>query len=109
MGQTGRQMRARTKGAISSRPRTSRTSVAPARGARLRYAFDRSMSRGTPALVAWLAVVTLLLITLFAVITSAFNLRQGQGDGFFHDSSSRCCMRSTQAPLLATPVTGGTC
>jgi ion channel POLLUX/CASTOR len=85
MGQTGRQMRARTKGAISSRPRTTRTSVTPARGARLRYAFDRSMSRGTPALVAWLAVATLLLTMLFAVITSAFNLRQGQGDGFFHE------------------------
>jgi ion channel POLLUX/CASTOR len=85
MGQTGRQMRARTKGAISSRPRTARSSVTPARGARLRYAFDRSMSRGTPALVAWLAVVTFLLITLFAVITSVFNLRQGQGDGFFHE------------------------
>jgi ion channel POLLUX/CASTOR len=51
----------------------------------LRYAFDRSMSRGTPALVAWLAVATLLLTMLFAVITSAFNLRQGQGDGFFHE------------------------
>jgi ion channel POLLUX/CASTOR len=85
MGQTGRQMRARTKGAISSRPRTARTSVAPARGARLRYVFDRSMSRGTPALVAWLAAATLLLAMLFAVITSAFNLRQGQGDGFFHE------------------------
>src|SRR3954451_19087982 len=85
MGQTGRQMRARTRGAISSRPRTTRTSVTPTRGARLRYAFDRSMSRGTPALVAWLAAATIGLSLLFAVITTAFNLRDGQGDGFFHE------------------------
>src|SRR5687768_9738996 len=55
MGQTGRQMRARTKGAVARRPRTARTSTTPPRGARLRYAFDRSMSRGTIALIGWLA------------------------------------------------------
>ncbi|MDR7361370.1 CASTOR/POLLUX-related putative ion channel [Nocardioides marmoribigeumensis] len=41
------------------------------------------MSRGTPALVVWLGAATLLMTMVFAVVTSAFDLRQGQGDGFF--------------------------
>jgi voltage-gated potassium channel Kch len=35
---------------------------------RLRYAFDNTMSRGTPALVGWLGVFTLLLVALFTAI-----------------------------------------
>jgi ion channel POLLUX/CASTOR len=35
---------------------------------RLRYAFDNTMARGTPALVGWLALVTLALIAVFTAI-----------------------------------------
>lgn len=35
---------------------------------RLRYAFDNTMARGTPALVGWLALVTLALIGVFTAI-----------------------------------------
>jgi voltage-gated potassium channel Kch len=35
---------------------------------RLRYAFDNLMARGTPALVGWLALVTLVLIALFTAV-----------------------------------------
>jgi voltage-gated potassium channel Kch len=35
---------------------------------RLRYRFDNTMSRGTPALVGWLGVVTVLLVALFSAI-----------------------------------------
>jgi voltage-gated potassium channel Kch len=79
-------MRQRTKGAIAngSRPgRATRTGIS--RAARLRYAFDNSMARGTPALVAWLALATLLLILAFAVIVTLFRLREGGSDGFFHE------------------------
>src|SRR3982751_3150845 len=36
---------------------------------KLRYRFDNTMSRGTPALVGWLAIVTILLVALFSAIT----------------------------------------
>jgi voltage-gated potassium channel Kch len=86
MGRTGQQMRQRTKGAIAGNARRTRPRSAPAgRGARLRYAFDNSMARGTPALVAWLALVTLVLVLVFAVVVTLFKLREGRSKGFFHE------------------------
>lgn len=35
---------------------------------RLRYAFDNTLSRGTPALIAWLAIVSLVFLVLMALI-----------------------------------------
>lgn len=35
---------------------------------RLRYAFDNTMARGTPALVGWLALATLVLIAIFTAV-----------------------------------------
>jgi ion channel POLLUX/CASTOR len=91
MARTGQQLRQRTAKAMNQ----PRTTAAPARAAaapksslgdRLRYRFDNSMSRGTPALIAWLSVVTLLLILVFAVVTTIFNLREGGTDnGFFRE------------------------
>jgi ion channel POLLUX/CASTOR len=53
-------------------------------GDRLRYSFDNSMSRGTPALIAWLTVATVALILLFALILTVFNLGPaGEDRGFF--------------------------
>ena len=46
----------------------------PTLGQRLKYAFDNTMSKGTPALVGWLAVATIALIVVFSVITLLFNL-----------------------------------
>src|SRR3954465_3765728 len=43
-------------------------STTPTRRQRLRYAFDNTMSRGTPALVGWLAVVTIVLVALFTLV-----------------------------------------
>jgi voltage-gated potassium channel Kch len=37
---------------------------------RLRYWFDNTMSKGTPALVTWLAVVLIAMIVLFAALVS---------------------------------------
>lgn len=41
---------------------------------RLRYAFDNTMSKGTIALIGWLAVLSLIIIVVMAVIVSTFSL-----------------------------------
>ncbi|WP_395693891.1 CASTOR/POLLUX-related putative ion channel [Nocardioides sp.] len=93
MARTGQQMRQRTAKAMGqASPSTPSSSSAggpaprstghePGLRDRLRYRFDNSMSRGTPALIAWLSVVTLLLILLFSLVVSVFRLsRDQQGD-----------------------------
>lgn len=93
MGRTGQQLRQRTAKAIggpaqhgaavpSPRPGATPGALpAPRLADRLRYRFDNSMSRGTPALIAWLTVVTLLLILLFSLVVTVFGLsRNQQGD-----------------------------
>ena len=63
MARTGQQLRQRTAKAMSQ-PKAA-AAAGPARAAatprsglgdRLRYMFDNCMSRGTPALIAWLTV-----------------------------------------------------
>src|SRR6478735_3313466 len=93
MARTGQQMRQRTAKAMAqpkgaAGPSNTRTAAEPrsSLGDRLRYRFDNSMSRGTPALIAWLSVVTLLLILLFTVIVQIFNLRDDSEDvGFVRE------------------------
>src|SRR4051794_13855382 len=54
---------------------------------RARYAFDNTMSRGTSALVAWLALATLGLVIIFTVLTLLTRLAptsdSGHRPGFF--------------------------
>lgn len=59
----------------------------PKLGEKLRYWFDNSMSRGTPALIAWLCVATIVLILVFTVIVAVFGLREDDdpAHGFFRD------------------------
>jgi Trk K+ transport system NAD-binding subunit len=54
----------------SSRPAaaTGQVNARPTVQQRLRYAFDNTMARGTPALVGWLGLVTLALIAFFTAI-----------------------------------------
>ncbi len=52
----------------SGNTKQGKARIEPSGGARLRYWFDGTMARGTSALVAWLAVITLGLIVAFAVI-----------------------------------------
>ncbi|CAN5632479.1 lipoprotein [soil metagenome] len=84
-------MRARTAKAMRA---GGTTSTKPTRatqvrfGDRARYLFDNSMSRGTPALIAWLSAITLLLIVVFSVIVTIFRLRSGASPaprGFVHE------------------------
>lgn len=82
-GEHGRQAGSKSGGSTVSRPPVRSTSVSD----RLRYLFDNSMSRGTPALIGWLSAVTLALTFVFAVITTVFRLRTESttGDGFGHE------------------------
>jgi voltage-gated potassium channel Kch len=93
MARTGQQLRQRTARAMAQ-PRTptgsgtTRASTAPrsSLGDRLRYRFDSSMSRGTPALIAWLSVATLVLIVFFTVVVALLGLREeGTDKGFFRE------------------------
>ena len=52
----------------------------PTWGQRLRYAFDNMMSRGTPALIFWLAAATFALIIVFTIIFVIFGLSPEGGD-----------------------------
>ena len=85
-------MRARTARAMRAGGTTSTRPTRPSRprlGDRARYVFDNSMSRGTPALIAWLTALTLVLIVVFALVTTIFRLRSDTttpGDrGFAHE------------------------
>lgn len=97
MARTGQQLRQRTKKAMAQGGSTSTAKTStpsstgrartqgPKVGDRMRYAFDNSMAGGTPALIAWLSVVTLVLILVFSVFVTLFRLRTSgpTGRGFF--------------------------
>src|SRR4051794_19095150 len=46
---------------------------------RLRYAFDNTMARGTPALVGWLAAVALTMIAIFTIVVLIAGLGPDKG------------------------------
>ncbi|MFA6299975.1 MAG: hypothetical protein WC642_12455 [Nocardioides sp.] len=90
MARTGQQLRMRTAKAMAKSGTGNRTANAPRSdlGDRLRYRFDNSMSRGTPALIAWLTAATVVLIVVFSVFVTALDLRpenDGVPDGFLHE------------------------
>lgn len=81
MARTGQQLRRRTAKAVQERSGGGQPKAAAAPrsdlGDRLRYWFDNSMSRGTPALIAWLSLATLALIVVFTIVTELLGLRDG--------------------------------
>ena len=90
MARTGQQLRMRTAKALSTTAATRSPArsvadlgVAPTWRDRLRYRFDNSMARGTPALIGWLTAATLLLIVAFSVFVTAFRLRSEETDEGF--------------------------
>ncbi len=81
-------MRMRTAKAMARNGSTNRAANAQRSdlGDKLRYRFDNSMSRGTPALIGWLTAATVVLILVFSVITTIFRLRDdATEDGFFKE------------------------
>lgn len=87
MARTGQTLRRRTAQAMAQRGDIGRRQApaTPGFGARMRYAFDGTLSRGTPALIAWLFVVTLLLVLAFVLLDLALGLR-GERLGFWSES-----------------------
>ena len=61
-----------------ARPRAAGGARDPSLSERARYAFDSTMARGPIALVAWLAIVTLILIAVFSVIVLATGMESGR-------------------------------
>jgi Trk K+ transport system NAD-binding subunit len=53
----------------------------PTPAQRLRYAFDNTMARGTPALIGWLALATLALIGFFTAVVLLADLAPGNRPG----------------------------
>src|SRR5215468_317041 len=51
-------------------------------GARLRYWFDNTMARGTPAMVGWLAIFSVALVV---VVTAGLIVAGYKGDGNEHN------------------------
>ena len=90
MARTGQQLRMRTAKAMARGGSANRSANAPRSdlGDKLRYRFDNSMSRGTPALIAWLTVATVVLILVFSVFVTVLGLRPENADvpdGFLHE------------------------
>lgn len=56
-------------------------SATPTLRQRLRYRFDNTMSRGTPALVGWLGIRTVILVALFTVIVLVGGLAPKDDNG----------------------------
>lgn len=90
MARTGLTARQRTKNAIGHQPDRSSSTHArrvvtePRLRDRLRYFFDNSMARGTPALIAWLCVATVGLILFFTLLVTVLGLRD-ERMGFFRE------------------------
>jgi len=70
--------------------------------ARLRYEFDKSMSAGPIALIGWLAVVSLVVIIIAAIILVVFRLApDGQPPVDFLEAAWESLMRSMDAGTVA--------
>ena len=90
MARTGQQLRVRTAKAMAQSQGASVRTATQKRsglGDRLRYMFDNSMTRGTPALIAWLTLATLVMTLVFAIVTTILRLREEgpTGEGFLHE------------------------
>ncbi|SEP67037.1 Castor and Pollux, part of voltage-gated ion channel [Devosia sp. YR412] len=77
---------------------TKRNSMA----ARLRYAFDTSMSAGPVALIGWLAVLSLIVIVIAAILLVGLQLApEGQPAVDFPEAMWESLMRSMDAGTVA--------
>ena len=70
-------------------------------GARLRYAFDTSMSAGPIALIGWLAVLSTVLIAIAAAIIAVFSIVPDQGEHLdFFEAMWASLMRTLDAGTM---------
>ncbi len=68
---------------------------------RFRYAFDKTMSKGTPALIMWLAVLSILLVLIIATISVIVGVApEGEEKLSFLESAWRSLMRTLDAGTM---------
>ncbi|HOY32399.1 MAG TPA: NAD-binding protein [Bacteroidales bacterium] len=68
---------------------------------RFHYAFDKTMSKGTPALIMWLAILSVLLVLIIAaVIVIAGITPEGEEKLGFVESAWRSLMRTLDAGTM---------
>ncbi len=112
MSRTGRVARERAKKEITAsgvaQPRPPKASerrlpepLAATRRQRLRYRFDATMARGPIALVAWLALLTLILIIVAVVLITAFKLVPNGGRHSFIGQSFYTLLHAMDAGTIA--------
>lgn len=62
---------------------------------RLQYAFDKTMSKGAPALIAWLGILSVLLVIVIAGVAVAFRITpEGEVSLGFTESAWQSLMRT---------------
>src|ERR1044072_746543 len=47
---------------------------------RIRYSFENTLSKGTPAIIMWLAVLSLLIVVIAAGVLALTGIRQSEGE-----------------------------
>ncbi|MCO5999090.1 CASTOR/POLLUX-related putative ion channel [Actinoallomurus rhizosphaericola] len=68
---------------------------------RARYAFDNTMSRGTPALIGWLGLASAILIVVFASLTVALAPADARHNGHWPGMLWRTLMRAIDPGTVA--------
>ena len=79
---------------------------------KLRYRFENTLSKGTIAIIGWLALLSTAIVMLAALILAAMRVGQDPADhehpyGFFEGMWQACCALSIPAWSPATPA--GSC
>ncbi len=70
-------------------------------GDRIRYAFDNTMSKGTIALIGWLAVLSVAFIAVVAALVALFGIAPGDGDRLdFLEAAWLSLMRTLDAGTM---------
>jgi hypothetical protein len=72
---------------------------------RFHYAFDKTMSKGTPALIMWLAILSIALILIIACISVLFGIApEGEEEMGFIESAWLNLMRTLDAGTMGGDV-----
>ncbi len=70
-------------------------------GARLRYAFDNTLSKGPAALIGWLGALSLVIVALGGLILSLFRIApEGSGPLSFFEGAWESMMRTLDAGTM---------
>lgn len=74
MHRQGKALHRRVRGRPPQRETVAHTAESASASARLRYRFDLALSRGPSVVIAWLGLVTLLLLVVTALVLTAFSV-----------------------------------